>query len=384
MHNCAIIDSHGANVLDGVPRVLATLAFVLAVFLRTIKGTAIYDNSSLIVQRTFSMRNIINLARSRDSQVTIVQNGVILHVGQGLTVQIKRDGLARGNRDILGHILQQGDGSIISCLDSIGEGLVIGITDLGNCVGFAQFLHSAIGRLHIIRGDVLGNIGIKSTAGYRCGTTVGCIVTIHNHFLGIAGVLKFAARNAQLADGIGIGTIRRGEQYRGSGIQSLERASSDFSLVPVHNDILGSIGEITAIDGQYTKGIILDRVDTAGKIAAHDRQIAIGSCIAAIADHAGITASVFNGNASVNFHGTVVGNGVPTVSAVAIGGIGTLFGRTLKGAAIQGNLAGVDDCALSVAGVVHNTSANTVADIQLATFFNRNGVAAGIGKFVAV
>lgn len=56
---------------------------------------------------------------------------MILHVGQGLTVQIKRDGLARGNRDILGHILQQGDGSIISCLDSIGEGLVIGIADLG-------------------------------------------------------------------------------------------------------------------------------------------------------------------------------------------------------------------------------------------------------------
>ena len=204
---------------------------------------------------------------------------------------------------------------------------------------------------------------------------------IHNHFLGIAGVLKFAARNAQHADGIGIVTISRGEQYRGSGIQSLERASSDFSLVPVHNDVLGSIREITTIDGQYTKGIILDRVDTAGKIAAPNRQITIGSCIAAIADHAGITASVFNGNASVNFHGTVVGNGVPAVSAVAIGGIGTLFGRTLKGAAIQGNLAGVDDCALSVAGVVHNTSANAVADTQLAAFFNRNGITAFIGQF---
>ena len=34
--------------------------------------------------------------------------------------------------------------------------------------------------------------------------------------------------------------------------------------------------------------------------------------------------------------------------------------------------------------LVHNTSANTVADIQLAAIFNRNGVAAGIGKFVAV
>ena len=207
---------------------------------------------------------------------------------------------------------------------------------------------------------------------------------VHNHFLGIAGVLKFAAGNGQFANGIGIATISRGEQYGGSGIQSLERASSDFSLVPVHNDVLGSIREITAIDGQYTKGIVLDRVDAAGKIAALDRQIAIGSYIAAIADHAGITASVFNGNASVNLHGTVIGNGVPAVSAVAIGRIGTLFRRALKGAAIQGNLAGIDDCALSVAGVVHNTSANAVTDIQLAAFFNRNGVAADIGDFVAV
>lgn len=31
-------------------------------------------------------------------------------------------------------------------------------------------------------------------------------------FPGYRCVLKFAARNAQLADGIGIGTIRRGEQ----------------------------------------------------------------------------------------------------------------------------------------------------------------------------
>lgn len=76
LHGRAIIDCHGANVLDGVPRVLATLTFVHAVFLRTIKGTAIYDNSSLIVQRTFSVRNIINPTRSRDGQVTIVQNGV--------------------------------------------------------------------------------------------------------------------------------------------------------------------------------------------------------------------------------------------------------------------------------------------------------------------
>ncbi|MFR2560298.1 MAG: hypothetical protein ACLS8S_04530 [Oscillospiraceae bacterium] len=207
---------------------------------------------------------------------------------------------------------------------------------------------------------------------------------VHNHFLGIAGTLEFAAGNGQIANGIGIAIISRGEQYGGSSIQSLERASSDFSLVPVHNDVLGSIREITAIDGQYTKGIVLDRVDAAGKIAALDRQIAIGSYIAAIADHAGITASVFNGNASVNLHGTVIGNGVPAVSAVAIGRIGTLFRRALKGAAIQGNLAGIDDCALSVAGVVHNTSANAVTDIQLAAFFNRNGVAADIGDFVAV
>ena len=322
------------------------------------------------------MRNIINPTRSRDGQVTIVQDGVIIHVGQGHAVQIERDGLVRGDGDIRGHIFQQGHGSIISCRNCIGEGLIIGIADLGNCVAFAQFLHGAIGRLHIIRGDVLGNIGIKSTAGYRCGTAVRFIVMVHNHFLGIAGVLKFAAGNGQFANGIVIGTISRGEQYRGSGIQSLERASSDFSLVPVHNDVLGSIREITTIDSQYTKGIVLDRVDAAGKIAAFDRQIAIGSYIAAIADHAGITASVFNGNASVNLHGAVVGNGVPAISAVAIGRIGTLFRRALKGAAVESYLALVVDSSLSVAGVVHNTSANAVTDIQLAAIFNCNGVLA--------
>ena len=199
---------------------------------------------------------------------------------------------------------------------------------------------------------------------------------VHNHFLGIAGVLKFAAGNGQFANGIVIGTISRGEQYRGSGIQSLERASSDFSLVPVHNDVLGSIREITTIDSEYTKGIVLDRVDAAGKIAAFDRQLAIGSYIAAIADHAGITASVFNGNASVNLHGAVVGNGVPAISAVAIGRIGTLFLRALKGAAVESYLALVVDSSLSVAGVVHNTSANAVTDIQLAAIFNCNGVLA--------
>ena len=184
---------------------------------------------------------------------------------------------------------------------------------------------------------------------------------VHNHFLGIAGVLKFAARNAQLADGIGIATISRGEQYGGSGIQSLERASSDFSLVPVHNDVLGSIREITAID----------RVDAAGKIAALDRQIAIGSYIAAIADHAGITASVFNGNASVNLHGTVIGNGVPAVSAVAIGRIGTLFRRALKGAAVESYLALVVDSSLSVRHIIYDTVAS---DGQRCTIFNNNGV----------
>ena len=317
------------------------------------------------------MRNIINLTRSRDGQITIVQNGVIIHVGQGLTVQIECHSLASRNGNIRSHIFQQGDSVVVCCRDSIGEGPIISIADLGNCVGLAQFLHGAIGRLHIISGDVLGNVSIKFAAGYHCVAFVGFIVMVHNHFLGIAGVLKFAAGNGQFANVIGIATKSRGEQYRGSGIQSPERASSDFSLVPVHNDILGSIREITTIDGQYTKVIILDRVDTADKIAAPNRQIAIGSCLAAIADHAGITASVFNGNASVNLHGTVVGNGVPAVSAVAIGRIGTLFGRTLKGAAIQGNLAGVDDCALSVRHIIYDTVAS---DGQRCTIFNNNGV----------
>ena len=195
---------------------------------------------------------------------------------------------------------------------------------------------------------------------------------VHNHFLGIAGTLEFAAGNGQIANGIGIAIISRGEQYGGSSIQSLERASSDFSLVPVHNDVLGSIREITTIDGQYTKAIVLDRVDAAGKIAALDRQIAIGSYpVAAIADHAGITASVFNGNANVNLHGAVVGNGVPAVSVAAIGRIGTLFGRTLKGAARKGNSTLIINSSFSVRHIIYDTVAS---DGQPCTIFNNNGV----------
>ena len=312
-----------------------------------------------------NVENAVGFVITADSKaVGSLDRVLALTVDGDVLCKIERGGQLR--------VLQQRDGiAVLRGGNSVSQRLIIGTADLGNCVGLAQFLHGAIGRLHIISGDVLGNVSIKFAAGYHCVAFVGFIVMVHNHFLGIAGVLKFAARNAQLADGIGIATISRGEQYRGSGIQSPERASSDFSLVPVHNDVLGSIREITTIDGQYTKGIILDRVDAAGKIAALDRQIAIGSYIAAIADHAGITASVFNGNASVNFHGTVVGNGVPTVSAVAIGGIGILFGRTLKGAAIQGNLAGVDDCALSVRHIIYDTVAS---DGQRCTIFNNNGV----------
>ena len=313
-----------------------------------------------------NVENAVGFVITADSKaVGSLDRVLALTVDGDVLCKIERGGQLR--------VLQQRDGiAVLRGGNSVSQRLIIGTADLGNCVGLAQFLHGAIGRLHIISGDVLGNVSIKFAAGYRCGTAVGCIVMVHNHFLGIAGVLKFAAGNGQFANGIGIATISRGEQYGGSGIQSLERASSDFSLVPVHNDVLGSIREITAIDGQYTKGIVLDRVDAAGKIAALDRQIAIGSYpVAAIADHAGITASVFNGNASVNLHGTVIGNGVPAVSVAAIGRIGTLFDRTLKGAARKGNSTLIINSSFSVRHIIYDTVAS---DGQRCTIFNNNGV----------
>ena len=115
---------------------MATLAFVHAVFLRTIKGTAIYDNSSLIVQRTFSVRNIINPTRSRDGQVTIVQDGVIIHVGQGHAVQVESNDLACGNGNVFLGILQQGDGVAgISGRNSISQRVVI-----RTCIGYRSIL----------------------------------------------------------------------------------------------------------------------------------------------------------------------------------------------------------------------------------------------------
>ena len=68
------------------------------------------------------MRNIINRTRSRDGQVTIVQNGVIIHVGQGLAVQVERERLTIRNSDILCHIPSQLDGRVVSgILDRIGN-----------------------------------------------------------------------------------------------------------------------------------------------------------------------------------------------------------------------------------------------------------------------
>ena len=112
------------------------------------------------------MRNIINLTRSRDGQITIVQNGVIIHVGQGLTVQIECHSLASRNGNIRSHIFQQGDSVVVCCRDSIGEGLIISIADLGNCVGLAQGFHGAVLVLNVTLCNICRNIRGERTASH--------------------------------------------------------------------------------------------------------------------------------------------------------------------------------------------------------------------------
>ena len=113
------------------------------------------------------MRNIINLTRSRDGQITIVQNGVIIHVGQGLTVQIECHSLASRNGNIRSHILQQGNSLVVlRRRNSLCQRLIIGIVNLSYRIGFTQLLNSAVLVLNVTLCNICRNIRGECTAGY--------------------------------------------------------------------------------------------------------------------------------------------------------------------------------------------------------------------------
>ena len=145
LHRYSIFDGHSANILDGVPRVLATLAFVLAIFLRAIKSTAIYNNCSLIVQRSRTMRYIINSTLAVNGQSTIVADSMACNIRQFLAIQVKCNGLVSRNNNIFSCVFQQSNRAAISSHTNCICYRVIICTSICYCGVFA--LNNGIGSI---------------------------------------------------------------------------------------------------------------------------------------------------------------------------------------------------------------------------------------------
>ena len=74
--------------------------------------------------------------------------------------------------------------AVLRCRDSSGEGLIIGIADLGNCVGLAQGFHGAVLVLDVAIGNVGGNVAGEGATGDRC------ILIIGNRNVTIKGAVR--------------------------------------------------------------------------------------------------------------------------------------------------------------------------------------------------
>ena len=202
----------------------------------------------------------------KNRQSTVVGDGMFARVfcnvfilsscgiDQRVTIKIKRDGIARGNGNIRGHIFQQGHGSIISCRNSLGKGLVVGIADLGHGVRLAQRLN---GLGLAIVGVAISNIGGHITGegaagdlnivGFRIISRIGRIGRIKIQALGRSHVKVLIANLA-------LGAASTGE-----------RTAIDLHLSGTGNNANAVIdGELAAIHGY---NILPRRINAAGNIA---------------------------------------------------------------------------------------------------------------------
>ena len=151
--------------------------------------------------------------------------------------------------------------------------------------------------------------------------------------------------------------------------------------MPVHDNILRSVEKVTAVYDQHTGRVILDRVDTAAERTSVDGQGRSISAFTTVANHAGVTAIIIHGNTRIDFHLSIIGNGIKAITAICIGRICSLFLRTLKRTTIQHRNTIVYDSTLCVCHIIHRAAA---VDDQGRPILNSNGIAAIIGQRLTV
>ena len=230
--------------------------------------------------------------------------------------------------------------------------------------------------------DIRSNIGIKGTAADANITA----------FIFSNPSIKSTAVNIQLPCVLATISVQRinGNFVAEIGSRTIKFATVDFCLVCIENDSVTFVGKLSAADFQNTAIVVLDGDLTAFESTAIDGQLRcsiVGSCdiiltflasviaLIAVFKHTGVGASIGNCHVGIYGHNTMIADGVPAVSMIAIGVFtGTCFCAAGIGTAIENNRTIIEDCSTTVRNVIHSTRS---LDSKFATHLNIDGIFTG-------
>ena len=220
-------------------------------------------------------------------------------------------------------VFQQRNGiTVLRCCNSVSQRLIIGIANLSYCNVLQRL--NRVGIVCILLGSIIcvairGNIRGECTAGNACCASIRRTIMVFNHFLR-AIARKCAIINDQLAY-CSVRTICSGKQNRICAILNRKSAIINGSLIPVHDNVLGSIAKRTTINRQDTTLIIFNGVNTTAKITIINSKVRriIAILIATVTNCARKTTVIFN-RSIINGHRStlIIKDGITAITARAI------------------------------------------------------------------
>ena len=130
--------------------------------------------------------------------------------------------------------------------------------------------------------------------------------------------------------------------------------------MPVHDDVLGCIGEIAIIDGQHTGRIILYRIDTTVKSTAVDCHGRNSSSRTTVANHTGEVSFICHTDASIDRHSCTAGiyDRIVAVFARTILAIPVIFLTAHICTTIQRGRSIIYKGRLTVRDIIHSAGAD--------------------------
>ena len=154
----------------------------------------------------------------------------------------------------------------------------------------------------------------RTSGGYFLRT-----IMVFNHFLR-AIARKCAIINNQLAY-CSVRMICSGKQNRICAILNRKSAISNGSLIPVHDNVLGSVAKCTTINRQDTTLTIFYGIKTTAKITIFNSEMRfiIALRIATIANCTGIATTIFDRSIIDGHRSTlIIKDGITAITAIAI------------------------------------------------------------------